>query len=58
MRRHREVNAHLLLEDEPRVVRAYHTFKGSMIVGGGAHPGVGSEPRGRCWNKTAGVVLP
>ncbi|KAL4418807.1 hypothetical protein ABPG77_006776 [Micractinium sp. CCAP 211/92] len=29
---HREVNAHLLLEGQPRVVRAYHTFQGSMLV--------------------------
>lgn len=32
IRRHRETNAHLLLEGEPRVVRLFHTFKGSMLV--------------------------
>lgn len=31
-RRHREVNSHLLLEGQPRVVRAYHAFQGSMLV--------------------------
>lgn len=31
-RRNREVNAHLLLHDQPRVVRAFHTFQGTMVV--------------------------
>lgn len=30
-RRMREVNAHLLLEGQPRVVRVLHTFQGKMV---------------------------
>ncbi|KAL4431351.1 hypothetical protein ABPG75_006607 [Micractinium tetrahymenae] len=29
---YRELNAHLLLQDQPRVIRAYHAFQGQMLV--------------------------
>lgn len=37
--RHREVNAHLLLEGQSSVVRAYHTFQSSMLVSRGLNKG-------------------
>ena len=31
-RRYREINAHLLLDGQPRVVKVFHTFEGSLMV--------------------------
>lgn len=35
-RRYREINAHLLLQGQPRVVKVYHIFQGTMVRAGGS----------------------